>query len=343
MTHDKSDSTCPVCKTQLLRPAGTKLLGSPPQGSLAWVYECTHCGQFSVDKLELNHLLGYLNPPENVPGFHVSKLEVRRFRAVLAHALRRIESAGQNPCLTNGMTERILRENRLPSLAEQRDNLLRWYRENVEMGCEYQISWQVLGAVIGSESPGAFMLLLESMRAQRLMYGDLRELSASGSLRVIYGGLERLEQLELGTPSGYNAFMAMKFGDPVLDGIVDNHFRPAVMEAGFQLFRLDDKPAAGLIDARLRNEIRNCRFLIADLSHGNAGSYWEAGYAEGLGKPVIYTCEKSVFDGNAGFERPHFDTNHHLTIIWRKEHPQLAADQLKETIKFTIPEARQSD
>ncbi|HTR13660.1 MAG TPA: hypothetical protein VMI72_10535, partial [Roseiarcus sp.] len=100
---------------------------------------------------------------------------------------------------------------------------------------------------------------------------------------------------------------------------------------------------AGLIDARLRNEIRNCRFLIADLSHANAGSYWEAGYAEGLGKRVIYTCEQSVFDGKAVTPKPHFDTNHHLTIIWDETNPQSAAKRLIETIRFTIPEARQSN
>jgi nucleoside 2-deoxyribosyltransferase len=59
-------------------------------------------------------------------------------------------------------------------------------------------------------------------------------------------------------------------------------------------------------------EIRMCRFLIADLTCGNQGAYWEAGYAEGLGKPVIYTCNKSYFDK----EGTHFDTNHHQTVLW---------------------------
>jgi hypothetical protein len=268
---------------------------------------------------------------------------VKRHRAVLAHALRRMQEFGQKAVLTDGLTMRILEEDRLPNLAEQRDNVLRWFRENVEMGTERGISWDILGARVGTESRGAFLLLLESMRAQGLVAGDLSYQGVSGDFSLTYRGLERLEQLERAAPSGYNAFMAMKFGDAALDNLVDAHFRPAVRDTGFQLLRLDDKPAAGLIDARLRNEIRNCRFLIADLSHSNAGSYWEAGYAEGLGKPVIYTCEKSVFDGKTGFERPHFDTNHHLTIIWQPDNPQLAADQLKETIKFTIPEARQTN
>ena len=88
----------------------------------------------------------------------------------------------------------------------------------------------------------------------------------------------------------------MKFGDQVLDQIVDSVFKPSVKQAGFDLIKLDDEPKAGLIDDRLRVEIQSSQFLIADLSHDNPGAYWEAGYAEGLGKPVIYTCEKAKFE-----------------------------------------------
>ena len=79
---------------------------------------------------------------------------------------------------------------------------------------------------------------------------------AGGELKLAYRGLERLEQLERATPSGNNAFMAMQFGDSTLNRIVEEHFKQAVKDTGFQLYRLDDKPEAGLIDARLRNEIR---------------------------------------------------------------------------------------
>jgi hypothetical protein len=250
-------------------------------------------------------------------------------------------ASGKPPILTDGMTLRILQENRLPTLAEQRDNLLRWFGTVVEIGPAHLFGYDGLGARVGSASPGAFLLLLETMEANGFIHGHFGA-GSSGEFRLGYRGLERLEQLERATPSGYNAFMAMKFGDPTLNRIVDDYFRQAVKDTGFELFRLEDKPEAGLIDARLRNEIRNCRFLIADLSHANLGAYWEAGYAEGIGKPVIYTCEKTVFDGKvAKIERPHFDTNHHLTIVWDVNEPTKAADRLKETIRFTIAEARQ--
>ena len=136
--------------------------------------------------------------------------------------------------------------------------------------------------------------------------------------------------------------MAMKFGDPELDAVFKDYFKLAVHQAGFNLQRLDDEPRAGLIDDRMRLEIRTSRFLIADLTHANAGAYWEAGYAEGLGRPVIYTCRKDVFDDEK--KRPHFDTNHHLTVIWDPAALDDAMAQLKTVIRVTLPaEAKLED
>jgi nucleoside 2-deoxyribosyltransferase len=134
--------------------------------------------------------------------------------------------------------------------------------------------------------------------------------------------------------------MAMKFGDPVLEQFLSNVFKPAARLAGFDLFKLDDVPKAGLIDDQLRVEIQSSDFLVADLTHDNLGAYWEAGYAEGLGKPAIYTCERSKFEET----KTHFDTNHHLTIVWDVATPDVAASALKATIRATLPHlARQTD
>lgn len=81
-------------------------------------------------------------------------------------------------------------------------------------------------------------------------------------------------------------------------------------------------------------ELRRSRFTIAELTDDNSGAYWEAGYAEGLGRPVIYTCGKGFFDGPG----THFDTNHHQTIVWESGALDDAAAQLKAMIRVTLPE-----
>lgn len=130
----------------------------------------------------------------------------------------------------------------------------------------------------------------------------------------------------------------MPYGNTDLDSVVDEFIRPAVGQTGFVLQRLDDDPRAGLIDDQLRVDIQTSRFLIADLTHGNRGAYWEAGYAEGLGKPVIYTCEEE------GFSETHFDANHHLTVIWHIDRLDKARKELKAVIRATLPgEAKMLD
>jgi len=93
---------------------------------------------------------------------------------------------------------------------------------------------------------------------------------------------------------------------------------------------------AGLVDAIIEDEIRRCRFLIADLSDGNAGAYWEAGFAEGLGKPVIYVCKTGC--------DVHFDTDHRHTVKWDLSDLPHTANQLKAVIRNTLlGDAKQSD
>lgn len=76
--------------------------------------------------------------------------------------------------------------------------------------------------------------------------------------------------------------------------------------------------------------------MIADLTHQNRGAYWEAGFAEGLGKPVIYTCRKDVFEDKT--KGTHFDTNHHLTVVWEPDNLDDAVERLKATIRATLPD-----
>jgi hypothetical protein len=144
--------------------------------------------------------------------------------------------------------------------------------------------------------------------------------------------------------SGTQAFMAMPFGDTRLDRIVADYFVPAAKAAGFNLRRLNEGQPAGLIDDQLRVRLRTARFVVADLTNGNQGAYWEAGFAEGLETPVIYTCERAVFDHPDRRKGPHFDTNHLVTVLWEDGKLESAAKELTTRIRATLPhEAKLED
>jgi hypothetical protein len=151
--------------------------------------------------------------------------------------------------------------------------------------------------------------------------------SAACGGRLTIKGWQRFHEIERGTIHSKTAFMAMPFRYENVTQIV------AVAETGFTLKRVDEEPRAGSIDDRIRVEIQLCRFVIAELTCGNQGAYWEAGYAEGLGKPVIYTCNKHYFDSQG----THFDTNHHQTVVWDPDNLTRAADDLRAIIRATLP------
>jgi hypothetical protein len=119
-----------------------------------------------------------------------------------------------------------------------------------------------------------------------------------------------------------------------------NHFKEAVKATGFDLRILDESLRTGLIDDQMRVKIRQSKFALVDLTHGNQGAYWEAGFAEGLGRQVIYLCEKNHWDKN----KTHFDTNHLTTVPWSMDTIEADMKKLKATIRASFPaEAEMKD
>lgn len=321
--------TCPICSGSL---NGLPADAPSMDGHYAF-FSCPRCGDFGLTGTSEITLPAMLDGDQ------------RRI-AKLSYAVRRRQISEKWPKLTDEQCREIVEKGVLPSPAEQADNLIWWLGTHLPgPGEQVWVDANSHQGIIGSPTPAGVYFVLQSLRDSGLIDGSLsREIGnpgKGGRITLTMAGWQRYEQLRLGGVAGTTAFMAMKFGEDELDRIVESYIRPAIRQTGFKLVVLSDNPKAGLIDDRLRVEIRACRFLIADLSHGNAGAYWEAGYAEGLGKPVIYICEKKIFEDPA--TKPHFDTNHHLTVSWDTNNLDGFAADLKSTVRATIPEARQED
>ena len=146
-------------------------------------------------------------------------------------------------------------------------------------------------------------------------------------------GWERYEQEKRGEFEGNYGFIAMQFDDHDLDVFVRDVVKPAVKKGtGYDLVDMRDVARAGIIDDIMRVQIRDSAFVIADLTHDNHGAYWEAGYAEGLGKPVIYICEKTKFEDAS----THFDTNHCTTVPWSRSDPDGFRQKLIATLRRSL-------
>ena len=217
------------------------------------------------------------------------------------------------------------------------DFLIRWIAENISgTGETIRVAPGTHMGIIGAKTYAGFALIVKSLLSDELITvlpGRVLGISGEGEVTLSLKGWEHYENLCEGAGKYRKAFMAMKFGDSQLDRVFKDVFKPSAKQAGFDLFALNEVLRAGLIDDRLRVEIQASDFLVADLTHENAGAYWEAGYAEGMGKSVIYTCEKQKFE----FHKSHFDTNHHLTVLWDETDLSKAGEQLKAAIRATLP------
>ena len=157
--------------------------------------------------------------------------------------------------------------------------------------------------------------------------------TAFRQVNLTLNGWEQYEAEKRGQFEGNYGFIAMQFGDTDLDNFVQSVVKPTIKEnTGYDLVDMRDVSQAGVIDNIMRVQIRDAAFVIAELSHDNLGAYWEAGYAEGLGKPVIYICEQEKFDEKS----THFDTNHCTTVLWSKDNEEEFKKELIATIRRSL-------
>ena len=123
-----------------------------------------------------------------------------------------------------------------------------------------------------------------------------------------------------------NAFVAMWFDSKMdaaykgIEGILRNH--------GFNPVRIDQKEHNNEISGEILYEIKRSRFVIADVTGQRQGVYFEAGYAMGIGIPVIWSCQED------NKNNVHFDTRQYNHIFWKDESD--LASQLEDRIKGTI-------
>ena len=131
------------------------------------------------------------------------------------------------------------------------------------------------------------------------------------------------------------AFVAMWFGDELKEAY-EKGIRPAIEQLGYDPMKIDDKPDVDKIDDEIIGEIRRSRFLLADFTHGDKGPrggvYYEAGFAYGLGLPVIRSCRRDIIDRN----ELHFDVRQYYHIIW--ENPEQLRDGLEKRIRALVGE-----
>ena len=185
-------------------------------------------------------------------------------------------------------------------------------------------------------------------------YRNLLELkrpahSSEFSFKLTHQGFVYLEDLGYQLSASDQIFIAMWFHN-ALGTLLDEAIKPAVIASGYFPQIISQLPTNNKIDDEILAEIRKSKALIADLTCGLAtpvngwsetgavgaprgGVYYEAGFADGLGLPVIYMVKKEI----AEIENVvHFDVRQFNQIRWNSCDLEAARKELENRIVRTI-------
>jgi nucleoside 2-deoxyribosyltransferase len=160
---------------------------------------------------------------------------------------------------------------------------------------------------------------------------EISKLSAAdfpAHITVTAKGWNRIAELEKGREADTKqVFVAMSFS-PKMDSPYKNAITKAIKQAGYQPIRIEEVEHNNDITDEIIVKIRQSKFVIADFTGHRGGVYFEAGYALGLGKTVIWTCKDD------DFKDIHFDTRQFSHIKWSTENELY--EKLLNRIKATI-------
>lgn len=205
------------------------------------------------------------------------------------------------------------RANRLLELIELKSpamgHFLNYYTENSNL--DYHANYEEMLAWSESIDVSEVRSLLNYLEELGRVKASIN--SSGGTVFITAAGCAYLEEIEKTVTDFSQAFVAIWF-DASMSEIYEKGIKPAIDNSGYRAFRVDMAEDIDRIDDRIIAEIRRSRFIIADFTHGDEGArggvYYEAGFAHGLGIPVIFTCRKDLIN------KLHFDTRQYNHIAW---------------------------
>ncbi|MHB0946243.1 MAG: hypothetical protein ACYC3B_03625 [Sedimentisphaerales bacterium] len=148
-------------------------------------------------------------------------------------------------------------------------------------------------------------------------------------------GWQEIDSLNKPNLESKQAFVAMWFDstmeEPFEKGILPLGDEKNENYTGFKMHRIDRKHFNDKICDHIIADIKQSRFMIADCTELRPAVFFEAGYAMGLGLPVIFTCKEGTDIKKC------FDTDHYNHIVWKDAED--LKNKLRDRILATIGKA----
>lgn len=298
--------------------------GGLPPLEQEYVYECKVCGNFKVT-----------SDIENL-----TKLDEKQ-KSILSGYCREFFDSEKVATISSDALENILNSPLVPKTPmEKLDKLLLWhYKKTTYFGELFPIQKPVVCYALNNEELSelykcASEIFLKKLHDKYDAYPALQRISLT-----LEGHEYCKELMKNGNINSNTAFVAMWF-DEEMKSPYENSIKAAIIECGFEPIKIDNVEHNNDITDEIIVGIKQSKFVIADMTGYRGGVYYEAGYAKGLGKPVIFTCRKDWFEeekdanGKIVKQAVHFDINHQNIIVWEEEEElkKRIIDRIKATI-----------
>lgn len=285
--------SCPFCQG----PA----VFSEDRRELFEQYVCRRCGKFRLGGMA-NWWLHNLNPSNRSRLYKVSF-------ALRTAAERRLAAQDSSNYPTHSGEDLSKMLDSVEPTVQQKSGLLlrhfaritKYPGEAVEFDVENDYT------IIAARNAPEARFYMTNLSQRKLLY---LEPSYTGSTKprgtVSGDGWNELDVTDRAGEQSADAFIAMAF-HPDRDPY-ERAISKAIKAAGYRPVRIDQVEHVNKIDDEIIARIRSAKFLVADFTLQRNGVYFEAGFMLGLGRTVIWLCEKSEL------ERVHFDTRQYNTI-----------------------------
>jgi len=305
---DDTPKSCAICK----RPPTDGVKMETGAGFDGLLITCPQCGQYELD----------------AHSFDASFQWAPDLRSPLSCAARQASEAGQRLRITAQNAAQLAEPHMHTRVPDNRERLLREVAKRARRPhILAPISFANDFTLIDCYDKDEFLWYIKWLQEQELV--GLQSPAGGDRITLTMEGWNQVQPLSRrgGVPG--RCFVAMWFSDETR-AAYEHGIEPAVSDAGFTPIRIDRKEHNNEIPDEIIAEIRNAQFIVADFTGQRQGVYYEAGFAMGLGRPVIWCCRKDDIG------KLHFDTNHKNHIDWQT--PEELRKRLHTRIRMTILE-----
>lgn len=257
--------------------------------------ECAVCGHYQISGL-----------------LHTSKPDINDDQRYILSGFIRENSTRDSPVVLSTDNIRNLADGAIVPRTpmDKMDRIMQYLGGmSKEAGAEITIDTEMDYPVAYARSPGEFEFLVNNLMGSGLIGSNGELVNTKYNLTI--NGWKYLIELSSRARISNVAFVAMRFSKE-MDMVWTQGFKPALEKCGYKPVRIDLVHHNEKICDKIIASIRQAGLFVADCTELRPNVFFEAGFACGLGTPVIWTCRSDQID-----DLP-FDTRQYNHVGWKE-------------------------